>query len=489
MSRPNLLLVTTDQQRRDTIGPDAPSFLRTPHLDQLAREGIRYDRAYATTPICVPSRISLLTGQSALRHGMVVNGASSSVLPPGAPTLPARLGALGYSAAAIGKMHFYPPRARHGFEELVLPDDYYRWARRQPGVNPMRHGIGQNELHPAMATVPEAQTLTSWLSEQAVDYIHYRRDPTRPFFLWLSYSKPHPPLDPPEPYYSMYRDAAIPDPVVGDWADDPPAAFGRQRHRGSVDELDAATVRAARAASYGLVTQIDFNLGRVLAALQDVGELANTTIVFTSDHGEYLGDHRTSNKIFFHEPSAGIPMVVRPAAGDARVPAGTTVSTVASLEDVLPTLLIAAGGDVPGDDTDGVDLIGLAADAATGAAAPREVVGIAHGDAGPEDVPYYFALTDGVTKYIWYPEGGAEQLFDLGHDPPERHDLAPSTSTADLARWRDRLAAEVVARGGGHLLDAGTLPTVPVAEDTIAEQRARAWPGYHTDRFDLDVRH
>jgi arylsulfatase len=486
MPSPNLLLVTTDQQRRDTIGPRAPAFLRTPHLDQLAREGARFDAAYASTPICVPSRVTILTGRSALRHGMRSNGATGDVLEPGASTLPARLAALGYATAAIGKMHFTPPRARHGFDETVLPDDYSRAARRA-GRAPMRHGLGQNELHPGMATVPEAETLTSWLSERAVDYVHYRRDPTRPFFLWLSYSKPHPPLDPPEPYYSMYRDAPIPDLVVGEWAESAsaPAAFVRQRHRGSFDQLDAATIRAARAAYYGLVTQLDYNLGRVLGALQDIGELDRTMIVFTSDHGEFLGDHGTGNKVFFHEASAGIPLVVRPPVDARPFPPGTVVRTPVTLGDVLPTLVAAAGGTV-GEDVEGTDLVGLAARGDR----DRLVVGVAGGDAGPDGVPYYLAVTDGRRKYIWYPEGPADQLFDLDADPDERYDLAGRDGAAGLVgEWRKRLLAAVRDGGGAHLLDDGDLPAVPVVGDSAREQRASAWPGYHTDSYDLDVRH
>lgn len=450
---------------------------------------MRFDAAYATTPICVPSRLTVLTGQSAVRHGMTHNGASRDVLPPGARTLPARLGELGYATIGIGKMHFTPPRAHHGFEELILPDDYYRQARRM-SVLPMRHGLGQNELHPGMATVPEAQTLTSWLSEQAVDHIHHRRDPTRPMFMWLSYTKPHPPLDPPEPYYSMYQDAPIPDPVVGDWAGDvdAPAAFVRQRRRGSFDLLDDATIRAARAAYYGLVTQIDYNLGRVLAALQDIGELDRTMIVFTSDHGEFLGDHGSGNKVFFHEASAGVPMIVRPPVSDTRVAPGTVVTTPVSLADVLPTFVAAAGSSVDSaaDDIDGEDLVQLATDPA----GDRLITAVASGDAGPPGQPYYLAVTDGRHKYIWYPEGPAEQLFDLEADPHERHDFASRPNAGELlARWRERLVAAVREAGGERYLDGDQLPEVAPLGDTAAEQRARAWPGYHTDDFSLDVRH
>ncbi len=217
--QPNILLVTTDQQRYDASGGAGPSFLRTPHYDNLRREGITFTSAYADCPICVPSRVSIMTGKSAFAHGMTVNGQTTGVIGRH-DSLPACLREAGYQTAAIGKMHFTPQRARHGFDEMILPDDYYREMRRRGHeLQPMHHGLGQNELYAGMATVPEALTLTSWIAEQCVSYIRERRDPTVPFFLWCSFSKPHPPLDPPEPYYSMYRDCDIPAPVCGDWSE------------------------------------------------------------------------------------------------------------------------------------------------------------------------------------------------------------------------------------------------------------------------------
>jgi hypothetical protein len=167
-------------------------------------------------------------------------------------TLPTHMRALGYQTAAIGKMHFTPQRRRHGFEEMVLPDDYYREVARSGEIQqPMRHGLGQNELHPTMATVPESRTLTAWTADRCADYIRHRRDPAKPFLLWCSFSKPHPPLDPPEPYYSMYKDAPIPDPVVGGWADDAhaPAAFRHWRQCRGYDLMTKPQLRAARAAA------------------------------------------------------------------------------------------------------------------------------------------------------------------------------------------------------------------------------------------------
>ena len=182
--RPNIILVTTDQQRFDTLAPYAPTFLRTPHLDHLMRDGVVFDRAYADCPICVASRATILTGKYARTHGLPNNRSTSTAICREG-TLPTMLRGLGYQTAAIGKMHFGPERARHGFDEMILPADYYReMSRNGLDLQPMRHGLGQNELYPGMATVPECRTLTSWIAEQCVEYIKVRRDPTAPFFLW-----------------------------------------------------------------------------------------------------------------------------------------------------------------------------------------------------------------------------------------------------------------------------------------------------------------
>jgi arylsulfatase len=270
--QPNILLITTDQQRSDTVGPEAPPFLMTPHVDLLTREGVRFSRAYAESPLCVPSRVSIMTGRSVFSHGMLTNGVTSEVIQRQS-SLPSRLAAVGYQTVAIGKMHFGPQRARHGFDEMIVPDDYYFEMQRSGNpVQPMRHGLGQNELYPGLATVPEPLTLTAWIADQAARFVLDRRDPTTPFFLWVSFSKPHPPLDPPEPYASMYRDAAIPAPVIGAWRSPEhcPPAFRKFQEKQAYDLLPAGVARLARAAYYGLVTQVDYNMGRVLSALQDL---------------------------------------------------------------------------------------------------------------------------------------------------------------------------------------------------------------------------
>lgn len=489
--QPNILLITTDQQRYDASGGAGPPFLRTPHYDRLRYEGIEFTRAYTDSPVCVPSRMGIMTGKQVFSHGMSGNGITSKILGREG-TLPWYLRELGYQTIAIGKMHFGPERTRHGFDEMVLPDDYYR-AMRHSGYDfqPMRHGLGQNELYPGMATVPEAQTLTSWIAEQCMNYIHFRRDPSVPFFLWCSFTKPHPPFDPPEPYYSMYRQDAIPERVVGDWreTEECPLAFAKQQKRRSYDILPQEVIREARSAYYGLITQIDYNMARVYSALEDLQLYHDTLIIYTSDHGEFLGDHRAGAKSHFHEPSAHVPFAMRlPSSWDNRCH-GTQVTTPVTHADILPTLLRAAGGEPPAD-TDGQDLVAVARGEHE---APRQYLEAMNGP-GPtgKDLHLdfvYLALTDGRWKYMYYPEGPAELLFDLEADPQEVRNLAHAPESAAK---KEELREELVRRQrerGGELLENDDLPVRAAQHVSDADMRNQGQPGAHTEYWQIDVRH
>jgi arylsulfatase len=340
-----------------------------------------------------------------------------------------------------------------------------------------------------MSTVPEALTLTSWLCEQAVLFLRERRDPLQPFFLWLSFSKPHPPLDPPEPYYSMYRTSNLPEPVVGSWASEEcsSAAVRRQRLKDSYDLIPPEVIREARSAYYGLVTQVDYNLGRVFAALQDRDEFTDTAVLFTSDHGEFLGDHRLGNKVLFHEPSAHIPFILRLPRSDGRLPRGQENGLPVSHRDILPTLLSIAGAPAPAN-VDGIDLLARAQEPA---GETRYVTGMSAGADAGNTTPLYFAITYGRWKYIWYPEGGCEHLFCLEQDPHELTDLAdgPGEEQGEKKRLRTALIADMSAGGGENYLSDGDLPACPDPAESAGELRMTSWPGYHTEHYHLDVRH
>jgi arylsulfatase A-like enzyme len=309
-----------------------------------------------------------------------------------------------------------------------------------------------------------------------VDYIRERRDPSVPFFLCCSFFKPHPPFDPPEPYYSMYRDCQIPEAVYGDWSEDDrcPEAFKRLRQTNSYDLIPPETIREARAAYYGLITQVDYSLGRILSALDDVGLLDDTLILYVSDHGEFLGDHHIGSKMFFHEPSAHVPLVLRlPKSWEDRRH-GTTVSAPVTHADILPTLVAAAGGQPP-DGIDGQNLIALARGQLPG---PRQYLeGI-----GPSGGKYdYVGITDGRWKYIWYPEGAAEQLFDLREDPSELRNLV---GVEAYSAKRQELEQELVRRHetrASEYAKDGRLVAWPKRGDSVTDRRNQSWPGYRTE--------
>jgi len=490
--QPNIVLITTDQQRFDTFGPDAPSFMRTPHLNYLVNDGVRFARAYADCPVCVPGRCSYMTGQSVFTHGMGVNDRTSEYF-GSENTLPTLLRACGYQTAAFGKMHFHPQHTRHGFDETHPLDEYYRWISQSGSLQqPRRHGLGENELIAGLATVPEGLTLTSWITEQAVDFICRRRDPSMPFFVWVSYSKPHPPLDPPEPYYSMYRGCETRTPWRGEWEESgscPAVVRGKRLSQGHHEYSDTL-IHEAHAAYYGLITHIDYNIGRILAALQDTGPWFSgnddTLIAFASDHGEYLFDHGMVSKGEFYEGSAHVPLIVRTPRSWPNRAVGVTDTHVTSLMDLLPTIVHAAGGQVP-DTVEGQELLALVRGDLV---KPREYLFAGQGlNRRRPDAINWVGITDGRWKYLWYYVDGSEQLFDLETDPHELHDLSDVSQHGGRKRdLRDRTVAELDRRGGSFLRD-GDLYARPHEPPLERDLRSKGFPGWMRDDHPSDAVH
>jgi len=467
-ARPNLLLITTDQQRFDTIAAAvrdrgaqaAQANLLTPHLDWLCATGIRYTRCYADAPVCAPSRATIMCGFHAWHHGLTSNAAQPNPL-TGRPTLPGILTAAGYQTHLYGKAHFTPLRAHHGFEHMAILPDYYRWLARQPGAAPaLRHGLGQNEIEPVFSSTAPHQTLTQWVTDRSIDFLD-TRDPTRPFFLWTSYTKPHPPFDPSASCWQLYDGLDLPTPVRGDWADGGSRhrAFSRLSwHLNRAHEFPAGKLRAMRRAYYATLTEVDYALGRLFARLREQTLLENTWIIFTSDHGDMLGDHGLGAKSVFFEGSAHVPLLVRPPGlwtSDPR--GGGTDDRLACLADLLPTFLALAGVDRPLDQPcDGLDLLGSERRA--------RLFG---------ECSEYHCLIEGDRKFHFSAAGGAKLAFDLIADPLEEHALRDGAP--DLAAT---LAAHLAARGhpagaGGRLTATGPTPEPGATMRT-------AWPGFHS---------
>ena len=230
-TKDNILLITTDQQRFDTINAWGNQSIFTPHLNYMAAMGTSFTGCYASCPICVPSRTTIMTGIEGYESGVVSNADHRAFMEARTAkrlTLPAMLTDAGYQTCAKGKMHFEPARACYGFEHMTLPLDYMRACdKRGDRVRPKVHGIGECLMEPVISTVEVRDSMTTWIGDEAIDFIE-TRDPLRPFFLWTSFTKPHPPFDPCRDFWELYQQISMPEPVYGDWShslEDTPQGF------------------------------------------------------------------------------------------------------------------------------------------------------------------------------------------------------------------------------------------------------------------------
>jgi arylsulfatase A-like enzyme len=467
--RPNLILITTDQQRGDCLGCDGHPVLETPYLDQLAQEGVRFRRAYTAVPSCTPARAAVLTGMDQWNHGRLTMMGNDALAFPA--TLPGELAKAGYHTQGVGKMHFMPQRRLYGFHHTVLDEsgrvehprfesDYRRWFDEQTNVDYRAHSVDWNSWMARPSHLPEHQHPTYWTAEQAIWFLK-QRDPTKPFFLWLSFARPHSPYDPPQAYSDMYiHNPHVPPPVCGDWSGE----FNQSNANVNAPftHRSERETHRARAAYYGSITFIDHQIGRVLYELQRHQQKTwdNTMVLFHSDHGDMMGDHHHWRKTYAYEGSARVPFLVRyPQHWDA--PRAAVRDEAVELRDIMPTLLEAAGAPIP-ESVDGESVLRLGRGETEGW---REFIMGEHTWSYGWHWDYGMQyLTDGREKYIWFHAADRERFFDLKTDPLERHDLAGKPEhEARIAVWRERLARINEERGDPRGKD-GKL--VPAAEGT-----------------------
>lgn len=262
-----------------------------------------------------------------------------------------------------------------------------------------------------------------------------------PFFLYMSFIAPHPPLTPPALYLDLYKDMDIPEPVIGNWAEKEDLKRNGLNPQTGKGIVNPKMLKHALAGYYALITQIDHQIGRFLTALKEFGVLENTIVVFTSDHGDMMGDHNLYRKRLPYEGSAHVPLILHDLSGKLKIKQGYDVDQPVELMDIMPTLLEAAGIPIP-DSVEGSSMLSLARGETSHW---REYI---HGETeGPS--AHHF-LTDGVEKYIWFAENGREQLFHLREDPQEMIDRALDTNYSDqLEFWRQRLVKELTGRTEG----------------------------------------
>jgi arylsulfatase A-like enzyme len=516
----NILFIMCDQLRWDYLSCAGHPHLKTPNIDALAARGVRFTRAYVQSPVCGPSRMSFYTGRYVASHGATWNGVPLKV---GEMTLGDYLRPLGVQAVLAGKTHMradiegmrrlgidpasivgvrvsecgfdpfdrddglhaegpdgrYDPQ-RPRYERWLKDKGYgagnpwHDWANAAQGEgNALASGWAmRNARKPAR--VAEADSETPYMTRRAEEFMAQAGD--TPWCLHLSYIKPHWPYIAPAPYNAMYGPEHV-IPAVRSEAErrDPHPVYRafmdlRVARTFSRDEVRAQVVPVYM----GLIKQIDDQLGRLFRFMEEAGRLADTMIVFTSDHGDYLGDHWLGEKDLFHEPSARIPLIVCDPSPEADKTRGTVCDALVEAIDLVPTFLEALGAD-PGQQShrlEGRSLLPYLA-----AARPAEWRRCVFSEYDYSMLPLatrlgvavrharLFMVADGRWKYVHAP-GFRPMLFDLETDPQELADLGADPAhegerrrlAAELAEWGLRLSqrttrsdAEIAAARGKSL--------------------------------------
>ncbi len=460
MPPPNILFVMTDQQRFDTIAALGHSPARTPNLDRLVARGVACTNAYSTCPVCVPARYSIMTGCEPSKTSWLSNWVpGNSVSKRCGPYLAETLAARGYRTWGLGKFHTEPRLEPLGFEvherseelfpteEEFLGDDYVHWLRaRAPAFSHLEqvHGERTDMYYvPQTRAMPAALTVESWLAERATQELG-RADP-RPYFGFVSYITPHPPIAPPIPYNRMFNPDEMPSPVPGDPAIDAADDYlGWMNHAVWAEDISAPQARQLRARYHGSITFIDESIGRILDAVEARPDADNTLIVFFSDHGDHLGDHCAWQKA-----ACRVPFLV---SWPAKIAAGARHSGLAALTDLFGLATTASGAP---ELRDGHDLLGALAH---GAPARESLIGMF---GAPGTRHFKCMVRRGDWKYIWLANGGRELLFDVRADPGESRNFA-SAAPAALTALRAEAVRVVGARDfTAPALDGGALKALP----------------------------
>jgi len=436
---PNILLIMTDEHAPMYSGAYGHPLVKTPYMDQLATEGVTFDNAYCNSPLCLPSRMSFMTGRYINQIRAYDNAcplASDTV------TWAHMLRAVGYDVVLSGKQHFCGPDQLHGFRmqlardlhaELWTKNGVLRgtadWSKGTPAAKEPWGGVAA--AGPGTTLEIEVDNL---VEERAVDFL---RDPARgeqPWALNASFIAPHFPLVVPERFFDLYPPDQIDMPEI------PPGHLENQHpvHRrmrsmfGAID-FPEEQVRRARAGYYGLITYLDEKIGRLLHVLEETGQRDNTVVVHFSDHGEMNGEHGMWRKSSFYEASSRVPLQV---VWPGKIAAGQRLGEVVSLVDLVATLVDIT--DAPRvSPLDGHSLLGLMQGQREGWKDEAFCEYLAHGVARPTAM-----LRKGRYK-LNYSLGDPPELYDIEADPNELNDLAHDEAHASvLTNLQERLLSQ-----------------------------------------------
>lgn len=414
--------------------------IKTPNLDALAARGVRFDCAYANSPICGPSRASLITGRFISRIRVYDNAApfGSDI-----PTLAHYLTNEGYETVVSGKMHFVGPDQLHGFHRRLTTDIYpsnFAWvSTRENKDQTMFKGRAHAAPYAAPRLGPRPTSLGLAFDEEthfrALEFLRaraendspwYQPQEHKPLFMVISYHHPHDPFNPPQEYWDLYANTIFETPEITSSTTETYSAMDRWLHTFNGSDqvphlLDTTNLQQMRRSYASLVTYIDHKVGEIIRTLKQVGMYENTTIIFTSDHGDMLGEKGLIGKKLFYEWSARVPLILSFPFKDYGI---SNIITPVSLIDLAPTIMELAGIDRK-QTLDGHSLLTLLKGKEDGS---RDVLCEMHAEG--VYAPCFMLRRDRY-KYI-YIHGHGEQLFDLVHDPQEMKDLSREPSSAEI---------------------------------------------------------
>jgi arylsulfatase A-like enzyme len=431
----NILLIHTDQHRWDCMGAYGNADIRTPHMDQLAADGVKYTHSFTCYPVCTPSRMSLLTGMYVHQH---LGWSNTAGVPNGLDTFPRLLREAGYRTRAIGKMHLTPQYQDVGYGEFFLTekpkedrrDTNYYVQLQDKGIRNMKSpkihwGFGAEE-----SFVEEKDHITTWIGDRAVETIEQWEE-SGGNMLFVGFNRPHRPFDPPAPWNAMYDPDQLT--LLPGWTDAIEAVDAAQ-YRGNFAKLELTEdrMKLTMAYYYACISQVDHHIGRMIDLLKQKGLYDKTLILYTSDHGEFLGFHHMVGKgHYMYDPLMRVPLLIK-FPGLRRK--GEVVDGMISNVDVATTVLRVSGLQ-PGPYMDGLDL----AEETQG----REWIFGETGNKGRGGKEYMVRSAKG--KLLLRDKPGESQFFDLLNDPMELNNrMNDPEYEQEIARYKQALTQWVL---------------------------------------------
>lgn len=449
MQRPNILVLYTDQQRWDTIGANGNPHIITPNLDRLAEDGTTFTHHFVQHPLCMPSRVSMLSGQYPATLGITHMGVP---VPEDLLTLPKMLTPYGYHTANIGKLHFLPhanrdhriPHPDFGFDHLEISDEpgvyedaYRAWVRSKKPAQLDRLSVGlppatsvwrqqmpeydDGVQHPFEAgrddfvgAVPfpadEDLTHTAFVAEQTIAFIQQRSTSTQPFLCIAGFYAPHAPWVVPQRFLDMYKPEQLPLPHF-------PVDVNAKRPTDPTARFSDAQLQSAKHGYYAMITEVDHHVGRILDTLETIGIVDNTIVVFTSDHGEWLGDHLRYAKGYPGDDAVSrVPLIIRTPDSHSLYQNRSIVEAV----DIVPTLLELAGIQVP-PSLQGRSLVSLLHEHDT---VPQTALMEGNGWKNLRTQRYRYLIHADGTEALWDTQYDPGEYRNVVHDPAYKDAVA-----------------------------------------------------------------